>query len=404
MSESDNKVNSFYYCDISIDKSKMSLLKEMSADGRISADHFSVKDGTVTTVLNEYEIDMLKKLGFKIEIKQNMLERAEQTKNEVIESRPIMESDNLLSSFVDRYLDTQGILSKYLTLHNEFSSISQILDLPYETSGYDGSNVNLRIGFLKYTNSGLYLVAIIILAYAFYPIKIRTGKFPKTTNLEDALFEYFYVKKILYIEIPILIIIAIFTSIASMYTIDVFQPIYSFGRTFAVLTLIASFLVFIGGLMITLLVSVTGGIIWMILQSLLKEPLFYLAKAHLMRASDEKDENKKVIYLIKSIEYYDKYLRRRLNLRINNLKEIYSKLILDPAFVRTDVMESLITAFGEDDEKLKPAKYLSQISDIQETSKFLVEESIKQKINDFAIFLATIIPIAIAIIRLLLQE
>jgi hypothetical protein len=73
-----------------------------------------------------------------------MLERAEQTKNEVIESRPIMESDNLLSSFVDRFLDTQGILSKYLTLNNEFSSISQILDLPYETSGYDGSNVNLR--------------------------------------------------------------------------------------------------------------------------------------------------------------------------------------------------------------------------------------------------------------------
>jgi hypothetical protein len=144
MSESDNKVNPFYYCDISIDKSKMSLLREMSADGRISADHFSIKDGTVTTVLNEYEIDMLKKMGFEIKIEQNMLERAEQTKNEVIESRPIMESDNLLSTFVDRYLDTQGILSKYLTLHNEFSSLSQILDLPYETSGYDGSNVNLR--------------------------------------------------------------------------------------------------------------------------------------------------------------------------------------------------------------------------------------------------------------------
>ena len=55
-----------------------------------------------------------------------------------------MESDNLLSSFVDRYLDAQGILSKYQSMHNEFSNISQIIELPYETSGYDGSNVSLK--------------------------------------------------------------------------------------------------------------------------------------------------------------------------------------------------------------------------------------------------------------------
>lgn len=63
MSKYDNKVNPIYYCDIAVDKSKMSLLKEMSADGRISADHFSIKDGVVITVLNEYEIDLLKKMG-----------------------------------------------------------------------------------------------------------------------------------------------------------------------------------------------------------------------------------------------------------------------------------------------------------------------------------------------------
>jgi len=144
MSESDNKINPFYYCDIVVDKSKISLLREMSANGRISADHFSIKDGFITTVLNENEIGILEKIGFKIKLKQNMLERAEQTKKEVIESGPIMESDNLLSSFVDRYLDAQGILSKYQSLHNEFSNISQIVELPYGTSGYDGSNVSLR--------------------------------------------------------------------------------------------------------------------------------------------------------------------------------------------------------------------------------------------------------------------
>ena len=72
------------------------------------------------------------------------LEESEQAKKEVIESRPLMEMDNLLSVSVDRYLDTQGILTKYQSLHNEFSDITHIVDLPYETSGYDGSNVSLR--------------------------------------------------------------------------------------------------------------------------------------------------------------------------------------------------------------------------------------------------------------------
>jgi hypothetical protein len=144
MSESDNRVNPFYYCDISVDKAKMSLLRQISADGTISADHFLAKDGVVNTVLNEYEISILKRMGFRIKIGQSMLEEAEQTKKEVVESHNMMESDNLLSGLVDRYLDTKGILSKYQTLYNEFSDISQIIDLPYETSGYDGSNVNLR--------------------------------------------------------------------------------------------------------------------------------------------------------------------------------------------------------------------------------------------------------------------
>jgi hypothetical protein len=90
------------------------------------------KDITIT-VLNEYEIDMLKKMGFNLKIRYNILEQAEQTKSEVIESRPMMESDNLLSVIIDRYLDTQGILDKYRSLHDEFPGISQIMDLPYET-------------------------------------------------------------------------------------------------------------------------------------------------------------------------------------------------------------------------------------------------------------------------------
>lgn len=144
MSESEGMVNPFYYCDISVDKSNIALLREMGADGRISADHFSIKDSVAKTVLNEHEIDMLTKMGFVIKVKQNMMDRAMETRSEVLESRSMMESDNLLSNIVDRYLDVEGIIQKYTTLQREFSNMSEIIDLPNKTSGYDGSKVNLR--------------------------------------------------------------------------------------------------------------------------------------------------------------------------------------------------------------------------------------------------------------------
>ena len=51
------------------------LLREMSADGRISADHFSIEEGIVITVLNEYEIGILKKMGFRVKVGQRYVRR-----------------------------------------------------------------------------------------------------------------------------------------------------------------------------------------------------------------------------------------------------------------------------------------------------------------------------------------
>jgi hypothetical protein len=65
----------------------------------------------------------------------------------------------------------------------------------------------------------------------------------------------------------------------------------------------------------------------------------------------------------------------------------------------------LISESFESSDKLEPVKSLSKIAyDKDDKDTFLVEESISKRIKDMAIFFATIIPVAIAIIQLLLQR
>ena len=132
-----------YHCEIGVDE-KLNLLKQMSGDGRISADHFSIKNDRIIMVLDDDEINLLQKNGFKIKRGENILERIDQIKDKVVESHPLIERDGLVSGFVTKYMDAKQVIDKFKSLHNEFSDITQIIDLPYKTFGYDGKEINLR--------------------------------------------------------------------------------------------------------------------------------------------------------------------------------------------------------------------------------------------------------------------
>jgi hypothetical protein len=49
-------------------------------------------------------------------------------------------------------------------------------------------------------------------------------------------------------------------------------------------------------------------------------------------------------------------------------------------------------------------KYLSKALNIQDSEQFLVHESLTQQIKALVLFLATIIPVAVAIIQILLPK
>jgi hypothetical protein len=240
-------------------------------------------------------------------------------------------------------------------------------------------------GTVHITMSRLYFISFVTFIFSFIPINYNTIKLRGIDNL---IFEYKYVKIILYIEIPLLVF-------ATVIKAATFIELLSIDNNTLILL--------INGLIVNLGISVTAGIIYIILQAVRVDLRYYFAKACFEAIPTVELETRKANYLIKGIKFYDKYLRRTLNLQINDVKRIYSKILSDSNIDKNETMQLIVNNFNSDD-KLKPLKFLSRISNIQESEKFLIDESLGQKIKDMAAFFATTIPIAIAIIQLFLQK
>ena len=285
--------------------------------------------------------------------------------------------------------------------------------------------VSNLIGF-PYWFSYIYLISISSLVYALYPFKFSTIERRGISNL---LIEHSCIKKILYVEVPILIALIAFFSLTSLvsyydynnyysiqltgYINEIGEPIGEYNITLccfgepplsdASLSGGNILRITLNGLMINLGFSVTAGIIWMILVAARKELGYYFAKLLFQTTIHEKEESKKAEYFVKGTRIYDKFLRRTLNLEINNSKKIYSKILSDPDLNKNESMQLISDSF-ESKDKYEPIKSLSKILNVKNYSTFLVDESIGKKIKDMAIFFATIIPVAVTVIQLLLQQ
>jgi hypothetical protein len=282
-----------------------------------------------------------------------------------------------------------------------------------------------NVGGFPYAFSYVYIISVSSIVYALYPIKFYHLERRGFLNL---LGEHTCIKKILYFEIPILItLISIFIilSIAAQsgsgpiseginklfsfvgepllsgYSIKLTFP-YTSQRGVDIVSGEEVLSVGLNGLTINLTFSVTAGIIWMVLFAARKELTYFCARTLFQNITEEMEVSRKAEYLVKAIKLYDKYLRKTLNLEINNAKNIYSKFLSDPKLNENELIQKISKSF-DSNNKLKPIKTLSEIMNIKETETFLVDEPIGKKIKDMAIFFATIIPVAVTIIQLLLQ-
>jgi len=285
-----------------------------------------------------------------------------------------------------------------------------------------------QVGDFTYISSYIYLISSGSLFYAIYPVTFRNIKRRGFLNL---LIEHACVKRILYFEIPILIIVIFFVTLFlyAEFSSPVVQIVLDFYRaigksfsgfnTTAIKTGATSATndakpfpissdyiatIIFQGLMTNLGFSVTAGIIWMVLVAARKELGYHISKSLFQTAAIEKKASKKAEYLVKSVKLYDKYLRRTLNLEINDTKNPYSKVLSDSNLDMNDSIQQISNSFKSENE-LEPIKVLSNIAYVKDDKEpFLVDESFGKRIKDMAIFFATIIPVAIAIIQLLIPK
>ncbi len=126
---------------------------------------------------------------------------------------------------------------------------------------------------------------------------------------------------------------------------------------------------------------------------------FFLAKGCAILSSEKREVIDKILYLMRCLSFYDKYLQKKINLRINNIEKISSTMALSMPPEKNIIHDSnnnhyntnnrflesisldLVKEFNKDYDKLAPLRYLTNFVEKEEKiENFLKKEKLSQKI------------------------
>ena len=233
------------------------------------------------------------------------------------------------------------------------------------------------------------------IAYGLSPILYnKLGLFRK--HAEYTAREYRMVAKILSIEIPLLALLTLYYFFFSPSNLE---PYFNnlqdvFAKSLYVFLFDTSCL----NLMYFLLYSVVGGLLWIAFMKINRDFYFYLAKGCFGNML-EKDEIRRMESMTRALRYYNEYLEKVLKLKINNVDGVISKLLSDSKVDKHEAIKSIYCAF-DDNDRFQPITCISTTLGIQETEKFLIRQSVAEKIKNWTTYImATIVPLIVSIIQ-----
>lgn len=197
----------------------------------------------------------------------------------------------------------------------------------------------------------------------------------------NVIFEYQLIIKLLIVLISFLVIDSIFDDILHITTsfYENYPAVYEY-------------------LGLLILVS-TGALLRIMTQIGKKDYRLYFAKGCCKIISEKRDCLEKMRYLRLLLASYDKYLKRRLKVGLDE-KKIYSIILYKNPEERNQIINSICESLEGD--RLSLAKYLSSIHKVPD-SEFYIQESFLQQLKPIGIFLATAIPIIISMVALLMR-
>jgi hypothetical protein len=198
--------------------------------------------------------------------------------------------------------------------------------------------------------------------------------------LKNLVIEFEFLKKLIYIGIPLLIIFIVIFAYTQPGTRDL------------------TYFIFPG------LILIVGGTLLRIVSNIARRDFRYdYASGCLYLSSTGKDETAITTYLLQAVDSYDKFLRRILHHQINDISKIYSKILTESETNKHETIKSISDAF-ENVDKLKPIRYFSSYLSEKDQLRLLVKVPLAEVIKEWAKFLAVLLPVVISIVQFLFPQ
>jgi hypothetical protein len=248
--------------------------------------------------------------------------------------------------------------------------------------------------FFGYFQIFAYLV--ILLLYPPYPLPSSSEWYFKKRGFIRAVKEYEFVKKVLIVMVPLLIL---FTTIQILDDLIMHtkQNIKS-PLLYPYLSLIDPHIAtFKNGVIITYLIVISA-ISKIIIARSKREFWLYYARGCFVQIQNALNDVDEMRYFVKGLNAYNLYLRKQIKLEIKDLTQFYSKIASLDDFKKNDIIGKFTLFFSYDKlvdvTTLYPLKEISKLLNLTEKD-LLIEQTIKDKLKEWGAILAVIIPLII---------
>lgn len=233
-------------------------------------------------------------------------------------------------------------------------------------------------------------IAVFIVIFAAYPTytliyPIVCRKYHKD-YFKNIAVEYEYVTKILWISIPLVVIFSLIPLIASVASGYDLAPLFN-----SIVESLKQSPDVVSGLSYTsdyLVLVVSTGFLKIALSLVRTEFRLEFAKGCLEIVSEENNEFKKMKYLMKGLNSYNKFIRKQLKMNIN-LSAIYFKIINSPTKERDELIQKICKVF--DGDELEVVNNLSKLLEREDKEIVSTTETLKNTLQQLSTSLEWII-------------
>lgn len=274
--------------------------------------------------------------------------------------------------------------------------------------------IQYREGFLAVLHIITYVQLIvfffILVVYPPYPAPASIGRYFKERGYRKAVDEYEFIKKILYVVIPLVLIFGIWSTetIAKPILENIVQILpqeFQLGigddqiRTYDSLIYDELYVDYPALLLMLVFVAAVFKMICILFR---KDFRLYYARGCFVLCKGENNEVKQMRYFTMGLNSYNHYLRRLISLEIRDLKpKIFSKIASSPSEEKTKIMDSVISSILTDkDVEVKTLEPVRQLVDFTKESitDFLTKQPFLNKLKEWTAISSVIVTMIVTLL------